>query len=250
MTELVRINEEVITADDFVKRLKLNGRFDSLIEDVVRDKLTVHAARKSGIEITPEEIQERADQIRRVRGLHRSVDMNRWMDHLGIGLEDLEQFIVETLYQEKMQGGIVTEDAVNDYFSLHAPEFDRIVVSHIIVDTEGKAREIMALLEDDPDMFGTLAREHSLADTAADAGFVGVVMRGNLRSDLEAKVFHAEEGEVLGPFAAPDGSSYEIFLINEKRTASLDDNTTDEIRRKLREEWFVARAAENNVELC
>jgi hypothetical protein len=250
MTDLVRINDEVITTDDFIKALKLNGRFDGLMEDIVREKLTVHTARKTGMEVTPEEIQERADQIRRVRGLHRSVDMNRWMDHLGITLEDLEQFIIESLFYEKMQQRIVTDDAVNDYFSLHAPEFDRIVVSHIIVDSEGKAREILAILEDEPDMFGTLAREHSLADTASDSGYVGVVMRGNLRADLEARVFHAEEGEVLGPFASPSGRSFEIFLINEKRPAALDDDTADDIRRKLREEWYVARAAENNVQLC
>jgi peptidylprolyl isomerase len=75
-------------------------------------------------------------------------------------------------------------------------------------------------------------------------------MRGNLRADLEAKVFHAEEGEVLGPFPAPGSQAFEIFLINAKRPASLDEDTSDEIRRKLREDWFVAQAADNNVELC
>ena len=249
MTDLIRINEEVITADDFIRGLKLNGRFDGLMEDLVREKLTVHAARKAGVEVSAEEIQERADQIRRVRGLHRSVDMNRWMDHLGITLEDLEQFIIESIYHEKMHNQIVTDDAVNNYFSLHAPEFDRIVISHIIVDTEGKAREIMAILEDEPDMFGTLAKEHSLADTASDSGFVGVIMRGNLKAELEAKVFHADEGEVLGPFPS-GGTGFEIFLINEKRPAALDESTEDDIRRKLREEWYVARAAESNVQLC
>jgi len=250
MTELVRINDEVITTEDFVRALKLSGRFDGLIEDLVREKLTVHAARSAGLEVTTEEIQERADQIRRVRGLHRSVDMNRWMDHLGITLEDLEEFIVESVFREKMESQIVSDTDIEAYFSLHAPEFDSIVVSHIIVDTEGKAREIMALLEDEPGEFGELARQYSLADTAADAGYVGVVMRGNLRSDLEAKVFHADEGEVLGPFTVPGGRGFEIFLINEKRTGRFDESTSDEIRRKLREEWFVTQAANNNVVLC
>jgi peptidylprolyl isomerase len=249
MTELVRINEEIITADDLVKVLKLSGRFDSIIEEIVREKITVHVARKSGIEISVEEIQERADQIRRVRGLHRSVDMNRWLNQLGVDLDDLEQFIKEMLYYEKMQENIVTDVAVDDYFSLHAPEFDCIVVSHIIVDSEGKAREILALAEEESDMFGVLAREHSLADTASEAGYIGVVMRGNLHSDVEAKVFHAEEGEVLGPFPAPDGSNFEIFMINEKRNASLDSDTTQEIRRKIKDEWMVNRAAELQIEL-
>ena len=250
MTDLIRINDEVITANDFIKLLKLSGRYDNLIEEIVREKLTVHVARKSGIEVTPEDIQERANQIRRVRGLHRSVDMNRWMDQLGINLEDLEEFIVEMLYFEKMQQEIATDAAVEDYFSLHSPEFDSIVVSHIIIDSEGKAKEIMAIAEDEPDMFETLAREHSLADTATAGGYIGPVMRGNLNSDVEAKVFHAEEAEVLGPFPTGDDAHFEIFMVNEKRTATLDESTASDIGRKLKDEWMIARAAENRVELC
>lgn len=250
MTDLVRINEEVITAESFVKALKLAGRFDTLMEEIVREKLTVHAARKAGIEVEPQEIQERANQIRRVRGLHRSVDMNRWMDQLGITLDDLERFIVDMLYYEKMQQNIATDTEVADYYALHSPEFDSIVVSHIIVDSEGKAKEILAIAEDEPDTFADLARDHSVADTATAGGYIGPVMRGNLQSDIEAKVFHAEPGEVLGPFPTGDGSHYEIFMINDKRTAELDESTADEIRRKLKEAWMVARAAENRVEMC
>lgn len=250
MTDLVRINDEVITAEGFVKALKLSGRFDSLMEEIVREKLTVHAARKAGIEVEPEEIQERANQIRRVRGLHRSVDMNRWMDQLGITLDDLERFIVDMLYYEKMQQNIATDAEVADYYALHSPEFDSIVVSHIIVDSQGKAKEILAIAEDEPESFADLARGHSVADTASAGGYIGPVMRGNLQSDIEAKVFHAEPGEVLGPFPTGDGSHYEIFMINDKRTAELDEHTADDIRRKLKEAWMVARAAENRVEMC
>jgi len=250
MTDLVRINDEVITAVDFIKLLRLSGRYDSLIEEIVREKLTVHVARKSGIEVTAEDIQERADQIRRVRSLHRSVDMNRWMDQLGVSLEDLEQFITEMLYYEKMQAKIATDAEVEDYFSSHSPEFDSVAISHIIVDGQGKAKEIMAIAEEDPEMFESLAREHSQANTAEMGGYIGAVMRGNLQSDVEAKVFHAEEGEVLGPFPTGDGTHFEIFMINEKRNAVLDEDTAGDIRRKLKDEWLIARAAENRVELC
>ena len=45
MNDLVRINNEVITTDSFIKLLKLTGRFDSLMDEVLKEKLTVHAAR-------------------------------------------------------------------------------------------------------------------------------------------------------------------------------------------------------------
>ena len=249
MTELVRINDEVITAQSLIKHLKLTGQYDSIIEDLVREKLTVQIAKKGGVEVTDEDIQDRANQIRRVRGLHRAVDMNRWLDQLKIELDDFEQFIVESLYYEKMQAQIVSDDAVQSYFSLNSPKFDAIVVSHIIVDSDGKSREIMAILEDAPEMFADLAREHSLADTAGEGGYIGLVMRGALSSDIEAKVFHADPGDVLGPFPTAGEQGFEIFFIDDKRTAVLDEDTAEQIRRILKEEWLANKARENRIEI-
>ena len=45
--------------------------------------------------------------------------------------------------------------------------------------------------------------------------------------------FHARKGEILGPFASPDGTCFEIFMVNDKRPAVLDENTQAEIRRLL-----------------
>lgn len=250
MTELVRINDEVITTDALIKHLKLNGQYDSIIEDLVREKLTVHEARKAGVQVSEEEIQLRADQIRRVRGLHRAVDMTRWLDQIGVTVEDLEQFILHMLYYERMQEQIVSDDAVESYFSLNSPQFDSIVLCHIVVESDGKAREVLALLEDDPDMFEDLAREHSIADTAAEGGYIGLVMRGSLPPDIEAKVFHAGTGDIIGPFGTPDGSGWEIFAIQARRDAELDDDTRAQIRRTIKEEWLTARARDNRIEIC
>jgi peptidylprolyl isomerase len=249
MTDLVKIDDEVITTDDFVKLLRFTGAFDGLMDDILKDKLTVHAAKKAGITITAEEIQERADQLRRVKGLHRAVDMNRYLDANKMTLDDLEQYLTEMLYHEKMLEQIGRDEAVDEYFNLNAPKFDSIDISHILVDSEGKAREIMAILEDDPESFEELAREHSLADTREDGGYVGRVLRGALRGDVEAKVFNAAEGELLGPFPSADESYFEIFMVNAKRPATLTEETLAEVRRLLRDEWIAARAREHNIQI-
>ncbi|MEM9624466.1 MAG: peptidylprolyl isomerase, partial [Pseudomonadota bacterium] len=75
--DLVRINDEVLRSDDFVKQLKLTGQYNELMEELVAEKITIHAGRRSGFSPEIEAVQARADQIRRVVGLHRAVDMNR-----------------------------------------------------------------------------------------------------------------------------------------------------------------------------
>jgi peptidylprolyl isomerase len=248
MTAIVRIDNEVISVDDFVRTLKLTGQFESLVEQIVRDKLTVLAGQKQGITVSPEEIQERADQFRRVKGLHRAAQMNAYLDAIGVSLDEFEAFLIDSLYQEKTMQSVCSPTAVESYFKLNSPKFDSIEVSHIVLDTEGKAKEMISYLTDDPESFADMAREHSIADTKAQGGVIGKVMRGSLKSDVEAKVFNAEVGDLLGPFASPDRSYYEIFTVTAKHPATLDEETSAEVRRLLREDWLMARAQEHIIE--
>jgi peptidylprolyl isomerase len=184
-----------------------------------------------------------------VRGLHRAADMNNYLDAIGVSLEDFEAFITDGLYQEKMMDQVCNQKAVDEYFQLNSPKFDSMEVSHIVVDTEGKAKELMSYLADDPDSFAEMAREHSLADTREQGGLIGKVLRGSLKSDVEAKVFNAEVGDLLGPFPSLDKSFYEIFMVNAKYPAVLDEDTAAEVRRLLREQWLMARAQEHIIEV-
>jgi len=74
------------------------------------------------------------------------------------------------------------------------------------------------------------------------------VLRGSLRSDVEAKVFNATAGDLLGPFTSVDRTAFEIFRVNAKRPARLDEDTATEVRRLLREDWLRARAREHVIE--
>jgi peptidylprolyl isomerase len=248
MTAIARIDEEIIDVEDFVKILKLTGQFDGLLEQLVRDKLSVSAAKKKGIRVSPEEIQDRADQFRRVQGLHRAADMNNYLDSRGISLDDFEAFITDNLYQEKMMEEVCSQKAIEEYFKLNSPKFDSIEVSHIVLDTEGKAKEMISYLKEDPESFADMAREHSIADTREEGGLIGKVLRGSLKTDIEAKVFNASVGDLLGPFSSPDRSFFEIFLVNAKHPAKLDEEAAAEVRRLLREDWLSARAQEHIIE--
>ncbi len=248
MTTVVKIDGEAIDLAEFVRILKLTGQFEALLEQVVRDRLTALGARKAGIKVSEAEIQERADQFRRVRGLHRASDTNKYLDAMRVSLEEFEAFVTDSVYQEKMLRTVCSEQAVQGYFKLNSPKFDSVEVSHMVLDSEAKAREMIAVLRDDPESFEDLAREHSIADTREQGGLIGKVLRGSLRPDVEGKVFNAAAGDLLGPFVSADRSIFEIFRVNARHPARLDDDTATEVRRLLREEWLRARAREHAIE--
>lgn len=248
MTDIARIDEEVVNTDEFVRILKLAGRFDSLIEDIIKDKLAVHAAKKQGISVGTEELQERADELRRAKGLHRAKEMNAFLDSTNITLDQFEQFVSEALYKEKLMEALCSDAAVEEFYNLNSPRFEAVDLSHIIVDSEGKAREIMYMLEDEPGTFAELAREHSQSDTKDTGGVIGKVSRGALKPEVEAKVFNANPGELLGPFPSDDGDVHELFMVSARSVPSLDAETRSEIKRLLYEGWLGSRAGEHRLE--
>lgn len=249
MTQIVRIDDEIIGTEEFIRLLKLTGQFDGLVDQIVRDRLAVHAAKRHGVTVEMDEVQERADQFRRVQGLHRAADMNRYLDRLGVSLEEFAEFVSDSLYQEKMMQRVCSDQAVEEYFKLNSPKFDSIEVSHIALETAGQAKEMLSLLEEDPESFAEMAAEHSIADTRERGGRIGKVLRGSLKTDVEAKVFNAEAGDLLGPFVSPDGTFYEIFRVDAKHPATLDEDTVAEVRRLLREGWLAGRAQEHVIEV-
>jgi peptidylprolyl isomerase len=248
--KIARIDDEILDADDFVKILRLDNRFNTLIEPILIDKLMVRAAKQSGITVTPAEVQERVDQFRRVEGLHRAQDVFAFLEALGVTLDEFETHMTEILYRERMLAQITRKEAIEEYFRLHSPKFDSIELNHITVDSEGKARELLALLEDESTLFAELAREHSMdLDSKLKGGYIGKVLRGALPNDVEAKLFNASVGALLGPFASDDELVFEIFQVKAKHTARLDEATTRDVAKMIRNDWLAARAQEHRLEV-
>lgn len=247
---IAKIDEETLTADDFVKVMKLNNTFDNLIEDLIKDKLTIHAAKKHGLRVSIDDVQERADQIRRVLGLHRAKDTLAYLEGIGVTLDEFESYITDTLYKEKMLAELNRDEAVKEYFQLNSPKFESIEISHIIVDSEGKAKEMLSVLSEDPESFAEMAREYSLAtDTKDSGGLIGKIYRGSLPNEVEAKIFNASPGDLLGPFPSVDGNYFELFKVNAKHPAILDDSTTKEVQKLIHEEWLQTCVQEHSVEI-
>ena len=78
---------------------------------------------------------------------------------------------------------------------------------------------------------------------------MGNIMRGSLRPEVESKVFNANAGDVLGPFESEDGIVYELFKVNDKKPASLDESTSKQVRKLVFDDWLEARGQEHNVEV-
>jgi parvulin-like peptidyl-prolyl isomerase len=144
---------------------------------------------------------------------------------------------------------LATDPNIEAYFRLNSPEFDTADIRHIVVENEDQAKEIIALLEEDPESFGELAQEYSLDEETKDAaGQIKGIRRGILPDEIDAKVFNAASENLIGPFQIGDEPFYEIIQVLSINTAKAEDSAVKEkITEAIYEEWIQERLKEHRV---
>jgi parvulin-like peptidyl-prolyl isomerase len=248
MSTILKINDESISSEQFIKILKLTNEYPELMENLIRDKVTVHEAKKRGISVSTGDVQKAVDDYRRYAGLHRAKDTHEWLEDQGITLDDFEAFMAERQYKEKMKATLTTDEAIEEYFKLNSPRFEKVDLKQIIVDSEAQAKEIIAMLEDNPNDFDKFCSEHSLdAETSASGGLETGVRRGTLPDEVDAKVFNAKAGDVLGPFQFVGENLWQVIMLSAVHPPVKDDDTENEIVDAIYEEWLDARMKENTI---
>lgn len=104
--------EYEINEGEVVDYLRLTGQFKPALHEVLRRKVAVQVAQEKGIKITPEELQQAADNFRVCEELHEASETNRWLSETGITLEALEEYLTANLLINKLKDGL-EKDIVN-----------------------------------------------------------------------------------------------------------------------------------------
>ena len=242
------IGDISLSSEQLVSWLKLSGRFASVVHDLLQEKLAAQMARQQGLTVSDEDLQQAVENHRRIHGLYRVVDANEFLEAAGASLDDYETFIEDGLLAERMLSEVASDEAIDAHFETNKPDYESVDIGHIVVDSDGKAREVMALVADGDATFEEMAREISQVETAARGGRIGTIYRGMLNEDLEAQLFAAEANDVLGPIALDDGN-VELFSVFERRGAELTDETRETIRQRLASEWLHKAARDLGVEV-
>lgn len=124
-----------------------------------------------------------------------------------------------------------TDKEVEEYYNQYAEKFDSdetINASHILVDDEEKANEIIAKLNSG-EKFEDLAREYSTCPSKQKGGNLGDFGRGAMVPEFEKAAFALKEGEISDPVKTDFG--YHIIRINKKNEAKK--NTLSDVKQEV-----------------
>ncbi|WP_147126607.1 peptidylprolyl isomerase [Shimia ponticola] len=186
------------------------------------------------------------DQMIDQRVLAATVEEPAWLD----AAQDNERFSVLSQQALADIGDMaVTEEALKAAYEAQiadfqgAPEFN---ASHILVETEEEAQELVTLLTDGAD-FAELAAERSIGPSGPRGGELGWFGEGMMVPPFEAAVKELEVGDISGPVQTQFG--WHVLILNDSRTteAPAFEAVQADIANQLRSQALQARVAELNA---
>jgi peptidyl-prolyl cis-trans isomerase C len=149
------------------------------------------------------------------------------------------ELMIRAIVQEEIGAKVkVDEKEVQEYFAAHADEFsgDTVQLRHIVVQTEGEAKELQArLAKNEP--FEELAKKYSRdANSAPKGGDLGFLGREQMLPDFARAAFALKTGEVSDVVRTPFGFHL-IKLVNRKKGQPLAfEQVKAQLQRRLLDE--------------
>ncbi len=169
----------------------------------------------------------------------------------GIETQIIQQEILERQIKDK-----ITDNMVDDEYktlSANLKGQEEVKTSHILVDTEEKAKEIKKKLNKGSS-FADLVKEFSKDEgSKANGGEIGYVLKGQLVPEYEEKAFALKKNEVSDPIKTQFG--WHIIKMIDKRPVQIPSKEQAEqsIRNKLSkdivEKYFADLAEKAKIEL-
>ncbi len=242
----IEVNGEEVSLSDVLTLAKLNGSLQ-LINDGINATLVRQAAAQRGIKVSDEELQQAADEFRAANDLYDADTTQTWLEGRKLSYHEwessLEYRITERKFREALTAGLVEQHFVEQKLS-----FDKAAVSRLVLNEEDVARELRAQIVEDGADFHALAREHSIhLDTRPSGGYAGEMLRTDMEPALEAAIFGAQPGKVVGPIKTDDG--WELVKLEHLATAELNDEMREMIKTLIFNEWLGEQRAKARIKV-
>ncbi len=143
-----------------------------------------------------------------------------------------DEMLANFAIEKAISGVKITEDEVKKFFDEHKNEFvkgESVDASHILVDSEEKANEILAAINGGDISFEDAARKHSSCPSSESGGLLGEFIRGQMVPEFDKAVFEMNAGEISGPVKTQFG--YHLIKLNKKNEAA--EYSFEEIKDQL-----------------
>jgi foldase protein PrsA len=236
-------NNDPFEVDQIMKQYEEKG-----ITQLIEDKLILAASKEKEIVIKDAAIDKKMDEIK--ARYPSDFVFQTMLEQQGMTVSDIRERIAEQMRAKFMVDNevkskiFVNPQEVTDYYNLHQEEFvqkarvnlDSIFISFDkgLEEARKEAGMVHAMLKEGKS-FSEVAKEHS------DLPSVGVIEEGQLKPEIEEKVFKMKEDEISDPIEVENGIYIFRFIRNTPRETKTLKDVKEIISSKIFEKKFQDR---------
>jgi parvulin-like peptidyl-prolyl isomerase len=243
MAALLKVNGESIDVPAAVRLSILHNA--TFLRETIRLVMIRQYAQKRNIRNSDAELQLAADELRYHRGLESVQTTEQWMRENHQTPLTIQEGIDVMLLNNKVRNAIA-EDAMQAYYAEHKLEYEAAELYSIRVESESKAKELLAQLNDEGANFHVLAMDHSQDEnTRHMGGYVGRLTRSQMTGVVAAAVFASRPAAVIGPVKTEQG--WNLFKVTKIHRPTYDESK-DRVRVALMEQLVNKLIAEAKIE--
>jgi parvulin-like peptidyl-prolyl isomerase len=144
-------------------------------------------------------------------------------------------FLINELQKSTFAAISVEEEAIQNYYDENIDNYkfeEQVKASHILVETEETAKEVLDKLNNEAD-FAELAKEYSTGPSAEEGGDLGYFGKGDMVAEFAEAAFNLELDQISQPVKTQFG--YHIIKVFDKKEAGVEsfDDVKDDIENDL-----------------
>lgn len=247
--DLVRVNNTVLQIEQAIACLDCIWDEARIINRLINVCLIQEALDKDPIDLSDAELQQAMDGFRRAHKLYTAEETYRWMEHHGMGHEQLERYVTDEAKIAKLRDR-VTSGRVESYFAANRADFDTACIAQIAFPTEESAYQMYELIQSGTIDFYEAAQHHFLKavqDVEQSPGqLFMVIQRRQAYMELATVIFTATPDAVLEPVRTEEG--YTLVRVLSLTSACLDEQIRSTIKKILFDEWLAERRQAARIE--
>ena len=147
-----------------------------------------------------------------------------------------EEMLANFAIKKALENITVSDEEAQKEYDSNPDRFKKgesVEASHILVDDESKAKDIMAKIESGDVSFEDAARDNSSCPSGQKGGALGEFTRGQMVPEFDEACFTMEVGETRGPVKTQFG--YHLIKLNSKKESSTIDfeNIKEQLKANL-----------------
>lgn len=147
-----------------------------------------------------------------------------------------DELMTKFVIDRTIRGVKVSDAEIKEYFESHPEQFNRgetVNASHILVDSEEKAKEIKAEIESGALTFEEAAKKYSTCPSKENGGNLGEFGKGQMVKEFEDAAFTLDTGIVSEPVATQFGYHLVKVLSKSESSALSFDEVKDQLEEHL-----------------